>query len=59
MSPSKRLAEETAFVAAKGLGVTTPQYRCCACDHEFEYDNVNSPDDETPKFCPNCGRRNG
>jgi len=33
-------------------------YTCASCKHDFSYVNNNSPDEEAPKFCPECGRRN-
>lgn len=31
-------------------------FKCETCEHEFEYSNPDSPDDDPPNFCPMCGR---
>jgi len=55
-----RLTEETRFERRRIIEAAQAEdwwyeLRCVMCDALFAW---KRPDPESPKFCPNCGRRN-
>ena len=60
MSPSRRLAEETAIaVTTYHENSNVVDCYCPTCLFEFRFEDIDSTKFcEPPKFCPNCGRRN-